>query len=101
MGAAVRPVWLLAVAALVACGGTQRTPAEAAARCLNERGYLVQADGEAVRGSSPNGVNFTLTLSGSNAVVDDSGNPPRRAGSPPAKLARGERTEIESCAGPS
>ncbi len=79
---------------LAACGGQSKTAAEAAADCLNARGFLVEASGDAVQGSSPGGVNFTLTIRPAGAGIDDSGNP----GAPPRRLSQSERAAIETCA---
>jgi hypothetical protein len=80
---------------LTGCGGSQ-SPAESAADCLNDRGFLVEAGGGAVMGSSPSGVGFTLTIGADGTSIDDSGNP----GNPPRRLSRADRTAIEACSAP-
>ena len=96
---------LLALAVLAGCDGG-KPPSVAA--CLGDRGFLVEEDGNVVRGSSPAGVNFTLTLDATpaaaraarrasahraaipvaRALVDDRGNPPAANGTPAASRSR-------------
>ena len=73
----------VAVLALAACGGT-KSPAQRLADCLNARSFLVQANGGRVDGSSPGGINFTVSVGGR---IDDSGNPGARRLSKPARAA--------------
>ena len=73
--------------ALAACGST-KSPAERIAACLNARSFLVQASGSRVEGSSPGGINFTLSVSG---LVNDAGNPGGR------RLSRNDRRSIAAC----
>jgi hypothetical protein len=75
------------VLVLAACG-TAKTPAERVANCLNARGFLVQASGSRVEGSSPGGVNFAVSVAGR---IDDAGNPGGR------RLSRPDRRSIEAC----
>jgi hypothetical protein len=91
------PIALTALA-LAACGGGPETTAEAAAACLNDRGFLVQASGERVEGTAPDGVGFTLRLGKGEPEIDDDGNPPKSPGGPPARLSESARTAIEGCA---
>jgi hypothetical protein len=81
---------------LAACGSPPKSVAEAAADCLNARGFLVEARGDEVSGGSPRGVNFTSTVTAGTTRIDDSGNP----GTPPRRLAPAERAAIEACAKP-
>src|SRR4051794_41858162 len=99
-----------------ACGGShapepthqvRSTTPDTGAGCLNEVGFLVESDSRrTIRGSSPDGVNFTVrfypTLAAAEAardhlelaysaviattVVDFSGNPRARGGAPPIVL---------------
>ena len=87
----------LSALAVAACGGQSRNGAESAADCLNDLGFLVRSSGNAVHGSSPAGVTFTVTLRPTGAAIDDSGNP----GKPPRRLSQSDRIAIESCATPS
>jgi hypothetical protein len=75
------------VLALAGCGSA-KTPAERAADCLNAHSFLVQASGTRVEGSSPGGVNFSVSVAGR---IDDSGNPGGR------RLSAGERRSIRGC----
>ena len=106
---------LLALLALVlaGCGSGGST----IAACLNAKGFLVQEKDGVVRGSSPGGVNFTLTLypranaarrafaaarAGSaalvgEAVVDFGGNPPASGGGAPRRLSRGALAAMTRC----
>ena len=113
----------LAILTLAGCGGGTKktatsTPFEAVpvkrspstvARCLNDRSFLVQATPHRVSGSSPGGINFSVTFfqssaaarvaqathhyltqivsATSNVGIDDSGNPPAKPGGPPRALA--------------
>lgn len=82
--------------ALAGCGGgaKRQSAAAATAACLNERGFLVQAGGRALQGTSPSGVGFTVTISpGKPARIDASGNPSS------AKLSPTERASIGTCLG--
>jgi hypothetical protein len=84
------------VVVLAGCGGgSKKQPvAVATAHCLNDGGFLVQAQGRTVEGTSPSGVGFTLTLApGRPAAIDASGNPSS------AKLTRGELGSIRKCLG--
>jgi hypothetical protein len=75
------------VLALSACGSA-KSPARRLADCLNARSFLVQASGTRVEGSSPGGVNFTVSVAGR---IDDSGNPGGR------RLARVDLRSIRAC----
>jgi hypothetical protein len=108
-----RAALLLAPLALAGCGGRPPT----IAGCLNARGFLVQEQASVIRGSSPRGVSFTLTLyptaraarradaqAGAanarlfgDAVVDFAGNPPGSPGGAPGKLSRAALTAIRRC----
>lgn len=72
---------------LAACGSA-KTPAERIADCLNKQSFLVQASGTRVEGSSPGGVNFSVSVAGR---INDSGNPGGR------RLAPLDRRSIEAC----
>jgi len=111
-----RGALLLVLLALAGCGGRRST----VAGCLNAKGFLVEEDANVVRGSSPGGVNFTLTLfprastarralaaerAGSadligEAVVDFGGNPPSSPGGVPGKLSRSALATIAHCLSP-
>ena len=82
-----RALPLVAVLVLTACGAA-KSPAQRLADCLNARSFLVQANGARVEGSSPGGVNFTVSATGR---IDDTGNPGRR------RLAPADRRSIHSC----
>ena len=89
----------------------------AAADCLNSDLFLVQAEGRKILGSSPGGVNFTVTFYASPAiakaalaqldpmyasaivatVVDYSGNPPRRRGAAPPRLINDDFATLRHC----
>ena len=104
---------LLALAVLAGCDGGKPP---SVAGCLGNRGFLVEADGNVVRGSSPAGVNFTLTLYATpaaaraargasghraaipvvRALVDDRGNPPGANGTP-RRLSKRALAEIRAC----
>jgi len=108
-----RGTLLLLPLALAGCAGHRATVAD----CLNARGFLVREKGDVVRGSSPRGVTFTLTVylhprgardafaAGSaatsvllgDAVIDFAGNPPARPGGVPGKLARSALATIRGC----
>jgi hypothetical protein len=75
------------VLALAACGSA-KSPAQRIADCLNARSFLVQASAALVDGSSPGGVNFSVSVSGR---IDDSGNPGGR------RLAPSDRRSIRAC----
>jgi hypothetical protein len=75
------------VLALAACGGA-KSPAQRLADCLNARSFLVQASGARVEGSSPGGINFSVSVAGR---IDDSGNPGGR------RLAAVDRGSIRAC----
>jgi hypothetical protein len=77
----------VAVLALAACGSA-KSPAERIADCLNAHSFLVQASGARVDGSSPGGVNFSVSVSGR---IDDTGNPGGR------RLSRADRLSIRAC----
>jgi hypothetical protein len=72
---------------LLAACGSAKSPAQRLADCLNARSFLVQASGARVEGSSPGGVNFTVSA----GLVDDSGNPGGR------RLSRVDRASIRAC----
>jgi hypothetical protein len=84
---------LFAALVLAGCGGQSKSTAEIVADCLNEQGFLVQASDTTVSGSSPGGINFTVTFEDGKPVIDDSGNP----GGPGQGLSDQERTKIELC----
>jgi hypothetical protein len=104
---------VLVALALAGCGGHAPTLAD----CLNAKGFLVEERSGVVRGSSPAGVNFTVTVyahpgaarrafralprgSGAllgDAVVDFAGNPPSSPGHGPARLSRGAVAAISHC----
>jgi hypothetical protein len=86
--------------------------------CLNENyDFLVQPSTKVLNGTSPAGVGFTITLyktAGAaqsaaakkskkttaiveNAVVDFRGNPSPYAGAPPAKISKGDLSNIRTC----
>jgi hypothetical protein len=110
-----RPALLLLLVALLLAGCGSHRPS--VADCLNDKGFLVQGTGPVVRGSSPGGVNFTLTVYGGaagarrafartsaksaallgDAVVDFAGNPPTPAGGPPARLSQHALQLIRTC----
>jgi hypothetical protein len=75
------------VLVLAACGSAS-SPAQRLADCLNARSFLVQASGARVDGSSPGGVNFTVSAAGR---IDDSGNPGGR------RLSLVDRRSIKAC----
>jgi hypothetical protein len=93
------------VAVTAGCGGKDAS----LAGCLNGKGFLVQGGDRIVRGSSPGGVTFTLTLYASprvaaraagkrartarvgRAIVDWSANPPH------GQLSRAALTQIRAC----
>ncbi len=99
--------------ALAGCGSGNAT----VGGCLNNKSFLVQEQNNIVRGSSPGGVNFTLTLyptrtaatrahsqlprSASvelgDAVVDFAGNPAAAPGGAPGKLSRSALETIAAC----
>jgi hypothetical protein len=118
---------LLAAAALLAgCGGGSKSSSGGGAssvsgidvgNCLNDENYSVGPTETTVEGSSPAGINFTLTLYKSdaaaaavakkrspkttalveNAVIDFRGNPSPYAGGPPAKIGKAELAVIKRC----
>jgi hypothetical protein len=122
-------VVLLAAAAILAgCGGggskssgsggsASSVSGIKVGNCLNDANYSVGPTETTVVGSSPAGVNFTLTLYKSNAaaaaaakhknpkttavvadaVIDFRGNPSPYAGAPPAKIGKAELAVIKSC----
>jgi len=75
------------VLALAACGSS-KSQAQRLADCLNARSFLVQASGNRVDGSSPGGVNFSVSVTGR---IDDSGNPGGR------RLSRVDHRSIRAC----
>jgi hypothetical protein len=99
--------------ALAGCAGHRATVAD----CLNAEGFLVQERGDVVRGSSPRGVNFTLTVylrPGAarhafaarssatsavlgDAVIDFAGNPPASPGGVPGTLSKNALATIRRC----
>jgi hypothetical protein len=119
-------VLLAAVAVLAGCGGGSKSSGGGATasvsgidvgNCLNDENYSVGPTETTVEGSSPAGVNFTLTLYKSdaaaaavakkrspkttalveNAVIDFRGNPSPYAGAPPAKIGKAELATIKRC----
>jgi len=108
-----RSAFLLVALAVGGCGGHRATVAD----CLNAQGFLVRESGEVVRGSSPRGVNFTLTLYPGataarrafqtasmstsvlvdDAVIDFAGNPPATPGGVPGRLSKGALASIRGC----
>lgn len=104
---------LLALFALGGCGGTSPTVAD----CLNNQRFLVVQDAHTVRGSSPRGVNFTLTIYSNAAsarraatrvearehallgdgVVSFAGNPPASPDAAPGRLSRSALATIGRC----
>ena len=104
---------LVAAVALAGCGSQRATLAD----CLNAQGFLVREHGNVVRGSSPRGVNFTLTVYPAaaaarrayeraspatsvlvgDAVVDFAGNPAATPGGVPGRLSRGALARIRRC----
>jgi len=118
---------VLLVLAAAGCGGgshnapivvvtTTATPT-AAADCLNSDAFLVEAAGTQITGSSPGGINFTVTFHTSPAaaavalahlnrvyavemaaaVVDDAGNPPLHRGGTPMRLSPDELATLRLC----
>ena len=109
------------------CGGGKRaTPTTVATRtatpyaaavCLNSDAFIVDAEGRRVSGSSPGGVNFTVTFYKSPAaaaaslarldpaysaaiaaaVVDYSGNPPLHPGGAPMALIHNDLATLRLC----
>jgi hypothetical protein len=77
----------VAVLALAGCGSA-KSPAQRVADCLNAHSFLVQASGTRVEGSSPGGINFSVSVAGR---IDDSGNPGGR------RLAPVDHRSIRSC----
>jgi hypothetical protein len=117
---------LAAAALLAGCGGGGKSSSGGSAssvsgidvgNCLNDENYSVGPTETTVEGSSPAGVNFTLTLYESdaaaaavakkrspkttalveNAVIDFRGNPSPYAGGPPAKIGKAELAVIKGC----
>jgi hypothetical protein len=104
---------LLAMLALAGCDSSRST----VAGCLNAQGFLVQEKANVTRGSSPRGVNFTLTIYRDrstarrafavtgparavmigDAVVDFAGNPPTSPGGTPGTLSRTALRAIRLC----
>jgi hypothetical protein len=96
---------------------TRTATPDAAAVCLNSDTFLVQAAGKRISGSSPAGVNFTVTFYKSPAaaaaararldpaysaaiaatVVDYSGNPPLHPGGAPMALVYDELATLRLC----
>lgn len=80
-----------AVVALAGCGSSPRDAA-AVAKCLNGRGFLVQATGARIDGTSPGGIGLTLTVrSDRPSVLDTSGSPGN------ATLSRAAHEIVRSC----
>ena len=109
------------------CGGGKRaitttTPTRtatpsAAAVCLNTDTFIVEAAGKQISGSSPGGVNFTVTFYKSPAVaaaaralldpaysaaiaatvIDYSGNPPLHRGGAPMRLVHDDLRTLRHC----
>ena len=77
----------VAVLALAGCGSS-KSPAQRLAGCLNAHSFLVQTSGSRVEGSSPGGINFSVSVAGR---IDDSGNPGGR------RLSRLDRRSIGAC----
>jgi spermidine/putrescine-binding protein len=120
-------VLLAAVAVLAGCGGgggkssgggsASSVSGIDVGNCLNDENYSVGPTETSVEGSSPAGINFTLTLYKSNAaaaavakkrspkttalvenaVIDFRGNPSPYAGAPPAKIGKAELATIRRC----
>jgi hypothetical protein len=118
---------VLLVLATAGCGGETTTtsttvPARtntpyAAAVCLNETAFLVEAEGDEIRGSSPGGINFTATFYRSadaadaalarlnpayatviaSAVIDYAGNPPPTPGAAPRRLVTNDLRTLRHC----
>jgi hypothetical protein len=108
-----RGTLLVAAVALTGCGSQRPTVAD----CLNAQGFLVREHGNVVRGSSPRGVNFTLTVYPraaaarqayahaspgtsvlvGDAVVDFAGNPAASPGGVPGRLSKGALARIRRC----
>lgn len=84
--------------ALTACGGADKTPAEAAADCLDAQEFSIDVSYNTVFGSSPSGVAFTVTLDPDGPIIDDSGNAPTTPGGEPQRLLASERAAIRECA---
>jgi hypothetical protein len=98
--------------ALAGCAGRATVP-----DCLNAKGFLVRDRGNVVRGSSPGGVNFTLTVYPrrsaerravaadgpatsvviGDAVIDFAGNPPATPGGIPGRLTSNALATIRRC----
>ena len=108
-----RGALLLATLALAGCGERAATVGD----CLNAKGFLVEQHANVVRGSSPRGVNFTLTLyprpdaarrafaamsPASAALLGDgvaefAGNPPASPGAAAGKLSSGALATMRRC----
>jgi hypothetical protein len=91
----------------------------AAALCLNTDLFVVSQSGDQVSGSSPGGVNFTVTFHKTTraaaaaagrhpaytiqlgtAVVDDFGNPPAHRGGAPMRLTHDDIVTLRHCIQP-
>jgi hypothetical protein len=113
----------------VGCGGHQSAPqptttikitavsAARAATCLNSDQFIVEPGEKSLRGSSPQGVNFTVRFYGTRraanaayarvgtrfgarfatAVVNFAGNPPPHRGAPPRVLKDIDLATIRHC----
>jgi len=108
---------LLLATALSALGLAGCGSSATVAGCLDAKGYLVQQHGAVIEGSSPAGVNFTLTLYRSAllarrastrleaatsallgvGVVDFAGNPPPSPTEAPGMLSHSNLATLNSC----
>ena len=88
--------------------------------CLNSDQFLVIATGRKIQGSSPGGINFTITFYASPAaasaayvrlnpkyatlmgaaVINDAGNPPPHPGAPPMRLIHDDLATLRHCIEP-
>jgi hypothetical protein len=122
---------VLLVLATAGCGGgggkrastqqlTRMNSPGAAAGCLNTDLFIVSQSGDQVSGSSPGGVNFTVTFHKTagaavtaagrrhpaytirlgTAVVDDFGNPPAQPGGAPMRLTHDDIVTLRHCIQP-
>jgi hypothetical protein len=86
--------------ALAGCGGGgSKTPAEAAANCLESHDFDAQPEGDTqVYGTSPTGITFTLTIGAKGFTINDFENPPATLGGEPQRLKPTERQIVRGCA---
>lgn len=91
--ARVAQAFLVVVAALALAGcGSRPRDAAGVAACLNDRGFLVQASGKRIDGTSPDGVALTLHVrAGRASTLDTSGAPGG------ARLTSRARDVVASC----